>query len=114
MAKADASRTTMYDINAPKWSNDILGELDVPRNVFPEVRSSSGEFGETAPDVRDSPVPIAGVAGDQQSALFGQTCFSPGDAKNTYGSGYFMLMNTGARRCALGEGATHHNRVGTR
>ena len=95
---SNASRTMMYDIGALKWSDDILGELDVPRSVLPEVRSSSGVFGETAPGVLDGAVPVAGVAGDQQSALFGQTCFSPGDAKNTYGTGCFMLMNTGARR----------------
>ena len=95
---SNASRTMMYDIGALKWSDDILGELDVPRSVLPEVRPSSGVFGETAPGVLDGAVPVAGVAGDQQSALFGQTCFSPGDAKNTYGTGCFMLMNTGARR----------------
>ncbi len=94
---SNASRTMMYDIGALKWSDDILGELDVPRSVLPEVRSSSDVFGETAPGVLDGAVPVAGVAGDQQSALFGQTCFSPGDAKNTYGTGCFMLMNTGAR-----------------
>ena len=95
---SNASRTMMYDIGALKWSDDILGELNVPRSVLPEVRPSSGVFGETAPGILDGPVPVAGVAGDQQSALFGQTCFSPGDAKNTYGTGCFMLMNTGARR----------------
>ena len=95
---SNASRTMMYDIGALKWGDDILGELDVPRSVLPEVRPSSGMFGETAPGVLDGAVPVAGVAGDQQSALFGQTCFSPGDAKNTYGTGCFMLMNTGARR----------------
>ena len=95
---SNASRTMMYDIGALKWSDDILGELDVPRSVLPEVRPSSGVFGETAPGVLDGAIPVAGVAGDQQSALFGQTCFSPGDAKNTYGTGCFMLMNTGARR----------------
>ena len=94
----NASRTMMYDIGALKWSDDILRELNVPRSVLPEVRPSSGVFGETAPGILDGPVPVAGVAGDQQSALFGQTCFSPGDAKNTYGTGCFMLMNTGARR----------------
>ena len=92
---SNASRTMMYDIGALKWSDDILGELNVPRSVLPEVRPSSGVFGETAPGILDAPVPVAGVAGDQQSALFGQTCFSPGDAKNTYGTGCFMLMNTG-------------------
>ena len=101
---SNASRTMMYDIGTLKWSDDILGELDVPRSVLPAVRPSSGVFGETAPGVLGGPVPVAGVAGDQQSALFGQTCFSPGDAKNTYGTGCFMLMNTGDRRVPSANG----------
>ena len=104
---SNASRTMMYDIGALKWSDDILGELNVPRCVLPEVRPSSGVFGETSPGVLDGPVPVAGVAGDQQSALFGQTCFSPGDAKNTYGTGCFAAR-------ALEERTAHHDRVGIR
>ena len=101
---SNASRTMMYDIGSLKWSDDILGELDVPRSILPDVRPSSGVFGETAPGVFDGPIPVTGIAGDQQSALFGQTCFSPGDAKNTYGTGCFMLMNTGERRVPSGNG----------
>ena len=101
---SNASRTMMYDIGSLKWSDDILRELGVPRTVLPEVLPSSGVFGETAPGVFDAPIPVAGVAGDQQSALFGQTCFSPGDAKNTYGTGCFMLMNTGERRVPSANG----------
>ena len=101
---SNASRTMMYDIGSLRWSDDILRELGVPRTVLPEVLPSSGVFGETAPGVFDAPIPVAGVAGDQQSALFGQTCFSPGDAKNTYGTGCFMLMNTGDRRVPSANG----------
>ena len=101
---SNASRTMMYDIGSLKWSDDILHELGVPRTVLPEVLPSSGVFGETAPGVFDAPIPVAGVAGDQQSALFGQTCFSPGDAKNTDGTGCFMLMNTGTRRVPSANG----------
>ena len=95
---SNASRTMLYDIGALKWDDDILREFNIPKSMLPEVRPSSGRFGETAPDVFGAPLPIAGVAGDQQSALFGQTCFDAGDAKNTYGTGCFMLMNTGDRR----------------
>ena len=95
---SNASRTMLYDIGALKWDDDILREFNIPKSMLPDVRPSSGSFGETAPDVFGDPLPIAGVAGDQQSALFGQTCFEAGDAKNTYGTGCFMLMNTGGRR----------------
>ncbi len=95
---SNASRTMLYDIGALKWDDDILREFKIPKSMLPDVRPSSGSFGETAPDVFGAPLPIAGVAGDQQSALFGQTCFEAGDAKNTYGTGCFMLMNTGDRR----------------
>ena len=95
---SNASRTMLYDIGALKWDDDILREFNIPKSMLPEVRPSSGSFGASAPDVFGDPLPIAGVAGDQQSALFGQTCFNAGDAKNTYGTGCFMLMNTGDRR----------------
>ena len=95
---SNASRTMLYDIGALRWDDDILREFGIPKSLLPEVRPSSGGFGETAPDVLGAPLPITGVAGDQQSALFGQTCFAAGDAKNTYGTGCFMLMNTGDRR----------------
>ena len=95
---SNASRTMLYDIGALKWDDDILREFGIPKSMLPEVRPSSGSFGETAPEIFGAPLPISGVAGDQQSALFGQTCFEAGDAKNTYGTGCFMLMNTGDRR----------------
>ena len=101
---SNASRTMMFDIGALRWDDDILGELDIPRAVLPEVRPSSGDFGESAPELFGEPIPICGVAGDQQSALFGQTCFKAGDAKNTYGTGCFMLMNTGTRRVPSANG----------
>ena len=95
---SNASRTLLFDIGALRWDDDILREFGVPRALLPDVRPSSGDFGTTAPEMFGAPIPVGGVAGDQQSALFGQGCFSAGDAKNTYGTGCFMLMNTGARR----------------
>ena len=95
---SNASRTMLYDIGALRWDGDILREFGIPASMLPEVRPSSGSFGETSERLFGKAVPITGVAGDQQSALFGQTCFDAGDAKNTYGTGCFMLMNTGERR----------------
>ena len=95
---SNASRTMLYDIGALRWDDDILREFGIPKSMLPQVLPSSGVFGETTADVLGAPLPVAGVAGDQQSALFGQTCFDAGDAKNTYGTGCFMLMNTGDRR----------------
>jgi glycerol kinase len=93
----NASRTMMLDIHSLAWDGEILDRLAVPRAVLPEVRPSSGDFGTTDPSAFfDATVPIAGIAGDQQAALFGQACFSPGATKNTYGTGSFVLMNTGA------------------
>jgi glycerol kinase len=94
---SNASRTLLYDIHQCDWSDLLLSELRIPRALLPEVRDSSGLFGETDPEWLGAPVPIAGMAGDQQAALFGQGCFTPGSAKNTYGTGCFLLMNTGAR-----------------
>ncbi|EGO62181.1 glycerol kinase GlpK [Acetonema longum] len=95
---SNASRTLMYNIHQLKWDADILAELNVPEAMLPQVRSSSEVYGHTAPGVfLGASVPIAGAAGDQQAALFGQTCFKPGMAKNTYGTGCFMLMNTGGK-----------------
>ncbi|MGG7142023.1 glycerol kinase GlpK [Clostridium nigeriense] len=92
----NASRTMLYNIRELKWDDKILEELDIPKSMLPEVRDSSEVYGDTnlggKSDIR---VPIAGIAGDQQSALFGQTCFEKGEAKNTYGTGCFLLMNTG-------------------
>jgi len=85
----------LFDIHTRKWDAAICRELDIPMELLPEVVPSSGVLGETEPQLFGAPIPIAGVAGDQQSALFGQTCFEPGNAKNTYGTGCFLLMNTG-------------------
>jgi glycerol kinase len=102
---SNASRTLIYNIKDLKWDERLLQELDIPASLLPEVLPSSGKFGVTHPDVFfDLEIPIAGVAGDQQSALFGQTCFEPGMAKNTYGTGCFMLMNTGTERVVSKHG----------
>ena len=92
---SNASRTMMFNINELKWDEDILKELDIPKSMLPEVKPSSYIYGKTDVHILGEEVPIAGCAGDQQSALFGQTCFEEGSAKNTYGTGCFMLMNTG-------------------
>lgn len=95
---SNASRTLLYNIHELTWDADLLAELDVPAAMLPAVRPSSEKYGETDPAVfLGATVPIAGAAGDQQAALFGQTCFKPGMAKNTYGTGCFMLMNTGEK-----------------
>lgn len=92
---SNASRTMMYNIRDLKWDDTMLEALGVPTSMLPTVQDSSGLFGETAPTLFGIALPITGVAGDQQAALFGQACFDPGTAKNTYGTGCFMLMNTG-------------------
>ncbi|MBX5476798.1 MAG: glycerol kinase GlpK [Clostridia bacterium] len=92
---SNASRTMIYNIHELKWDEELLAALDIPAGVLPDVRPSSGVFGETDPSLFGGAIPIAGDAGDQQAALFGQACFNPGDSKNTYGTGCFMLMNTG-------------------
>ena len=94
---SNASRTLLFNLHTGAWDDELLRLLDVPRELLPEVRSSSEIYGETAPDLFGGPVPIAGIAGDQQAALFGQSCFTRGLAKNTYGTGCFMLMNTGTK-----------------
>lgn len=91
----NAARTMLFDIHKCAWDAAICRELDIPMQLLPEVVPSSGVLGETEEQLFGAPIPIAGVAGDQQSALFGQTCFEPGNAKNTYGTGCFLLMNTG-------------------
>ena len=101
---SNASRTMLYNIRELKWDDEILAELGIPRAMLPEVRPSSAVYGETDPKILGGAVPIAGAAGDQQSALFGQGCFAHGQAKNTYGTGCFMLMNTGAEPVASGNG----------
>ena len=85
----------LYNIDRQEWDDELLELLRVPRALLPEVRPSSGEFGRTDAALFDGAIPVAGVAGDQQAALFGQACTQPGMGKNTYGTGAFMLMNTG-------------------
>jgi glycerol kinase len=92
---SNASRTLLFNIHTLTWDDDLLQELQVPRSMLPEVLPSSGEFGQTDPAHFGAPIPIAGVAGDQQAATFGQACFLPGMAKNTFGTGSFLLLNTG-------------------
>ena len=92
---SNASRTMLFNIHTLTWDEDILRELQIPASMLPQVMPSSGIYGETDPSLFGGAIPIAGAAGDQQAALFGQTCFSAGEAKNTYGTGCFLLMNTG-------------------
>ncbi len=94
---SNASRTMLFDVHANTWDDELLALLDIPRSLLPEVLPSSRDFGRTHADLLGRAIPIGGVAGDQQAALFGQTCFSAGMAKNTYGTGCFMLMHTGER-----------------
>ena len=92
---SNASRTMLFNINTLQWDQELLDLLDIPISMMPKVRSSSEVYGETSGDVFAEGVPVAGMAGDQQAALFGQMCTEPGSVKNTYGTGCFMLMNTG-------------------
>ena len=92
---SNASRTMLYNITELKWDEEILKELDIPASMLPEVKPSSCVYGMSDPSFFGAPIPVSGAAGDQQAALFGQTCFAPGEAKNTYGTGCFLLMNTG-------------------
>src|SRR5690348_3399505 len=101
---SNASRTLLFNIHKLKWDEDLLKILGMPRAMLPEVLSSSEVYGQTEAAVLGAPVPIAGVAGDQQAALFGQACFQPGMAKNTYGTGCFALLNTGAKPVASQKG----------
>ena len=91
----NASRTLMFNIHSGDWDDELLEILSVPRSLLPSVKSSSEEVGKVSGVESMAGIPIAGMAGDQQAALFGQTCFKPGMAKNTYGTGCFLLMNTG-------------------
>jgi glycerol kinase len=95
---SNASRTMLYDIRKGDWDDELLKIFGVPRSMLPEVKDSSGVFGETS--LLGGSIPVAGIAGDQQSALFGQVCTKPGMVKNTYGTGCFMLMNTGTKPIA--------------
>ena len=102
---SNASRTLLFDIGTMSWSDQMCSLFGVPMTALPEVLPSSGRFGETTADIpTGAGVPISGIAGDQQAALFGQTCFWPGQAKNTYGTGSFVLMNVGAQRPEPVEG----------
>jgi len=92
---SNASRTLLFDIHRLDWDDEILGILNIPRSMLPRVVDSSGIAGHTDAEMLGTPVAIAGIAGDQQAATFGQACFQPGSAKNTYGTGCFLLMNTG-------------------
>ncbi|MGA9651602.1 glycerol kinase GlpK [Pedobacter sp.] len=91
----NASRTMIYNIHTLEWDNELLDLFSIPKQMLPEVKSSSEVYGETAGNILAAKMPIAGIAGDQQSALFGQMCIEPGMVKNTYGTGCFMLMNIG-------------------
>jgi len=101
----NASRTLLFDIDRLEWSEAMTEMLGVPTSILPEVRPSSGRFGETVDGLPvGAGIPISGIAGDQQAALFGQACFAPGSVKNTYGTGSFILMNVGSSMPAPVEG----------
>src|SRR6202021_3177991 len=91
----NASRTLLFDIHRQQWDEELLRLIRVPRALLPEVRDSREVYGETAPGLFEHPIPIAGIAGDQQAALRGPGCFEPGMVKSTYGTGCFELLNTG-------------------
>jgi len=101
---SNASRTMLYDIHKLDWDEDILTYLDIPRIILPCVHSCSEVYGVSQADVFGEEIQLAGLAGDQQAALFGQNCFTPGSAKNTYGTGCFLLMNTGAQAVKSSHG----------
>jgi glycerol kinase len=113
---SNASRTLLFDIHRNRWDDELLAMLDIPRQVLPAVHASSHVFGHTRAELFGAPIAIGGIAGDQQSALFGQACFTAGLAKNTYGTGCFMLMHTGERCLASSNGliTTRAAQVGTR
>lgn len=94
---SNASRTLLFNINTLEWDDEILAELNIPKSMLPKALPSSCIYGESDPELFGGSIKIAGAAGDQQAALFGQTCFTAGEAKNTYGTGCFMLMNTGEK-----------------
>ncbi len=112
--RTNASRTMLFDLRTLDWDDELLERLAVPRAMLPEVLPSSADFGETDPDrFLGARVRVAGMAGDQQSALFGQACWSPGETKNTYGTGSFVLMNTGSRPVASAGGLLTTTACGT-
>lgn len=101
---SNASRTMLFNINTLEWDDEILAKLNIPKCMLPKVKPSSCIYGNANPEFFGAPIPIAGAAGDQQAALFGQTCFKAGEAKNTYGTGCFLLMNTGEKPVFSGNG----------
>ena len=101
---SNASRTMLFNIHRLAWDADLCGALGVPERMLPEVRPSSCRYGHAAPDLLGAEIPIAGIAGDQQAALFGQACFAPGTGKNTYGTGCFLLIHTGEQAVASKAG----------
>lgn len=101
---SNASRTMLFNINTLEWDEEILAELNIPKSMLPEAKPSSYIYGYTVKELFGAEIPIAGAAGDQQAALFGQACFQPGMAKNTYGTGCFMLMNTGEKLVGSNNG----------
>jgi glycerol kinase len=101
---SNASRTLLFNIHTLAWDDLILAELGIPRALLPEVRPSSAYYGETEASLLGGPIPLAGDAGDQQAAAFGQACYEPGLAKNTYGTGCFLLLNTGERAIPSSHG----------
>jgi glycerol kinase len=113
---SNAARTLLFDIHRNCWDDELTEMLAIPREVLPEVHPSSHVYGHTRPELFGSPITIGSIAGDQQSALFGQACFSAGLAKNTYGTGCFMLMHTGERCLSSSNGliTTRAAQVGTR
>jgi glycerol kinase len=94
---SNASRTMLFNIHTCQWDEELLNLLSIPKNILPQVEPSSIVYGTTSQKISETPIPIAGIAGDQQAALFGQLCTQPGMVKNTYGTGCFMLMNTGTK-----------------
>ncbi len=94
---SNASRTMLFNIHTLQWDDDLLSLMDIPRSMLPEVKASSEVYGYTSTSIVNTSIPISGIAGDQQAALFGQMCTEPGAVKNTYGTGCFLLMNTGDR-----------------
>ena len=101
---SNASLTLIFNIHTLDWDDELLKLLDIPRAMLPQVKSSSEVYGETDPKLFGAAIPVAGDAGDQQAALFGQACFEPGSAKNTYGTGCFMLLNTGTKPAPSAKG----------
>lgn len=91
----NASRTLLFNIHSQSWDEELLSLFDIPASMLPEVLDSSDDFGSLDADILGKPIPVYGVAGDQQAAMVGQTCFKPGMAKSTYGTGCFLMLNTG-------------------